>query len=182
MPVLKRDTIVDRPVLVDREDQENKEQSSENDEEDKEVEVLGEGGGPVINGIEFSEGHYNIVAASNMAGILATGREEGEAFEQSFRNAAIQLYELQEKNQSIRDLVRFSVEKGVSEIGISESQIEELEKTNEETDEDVEEAETMSETVDEENDEETDKVDDDEDVDEIEESIDEIKEDKDEEG
>lgn len=115
--------MIDRPELVNRE--------GENDNEDnqvktKRVETLGRGGGPVKNGIEFEQGHFNIVAASNLVAVLATGDTEGEMFEETFVNAAIQLYDQVKRGGDVRDLVRYSVASGVSEIGFSQDEVDQL--------------------------------------------------------
>lgn len=174
MPLINRETLVDRPVLVEREDEEDKQ--ADKGEEVSETYTLGDGGGPVINNIEFEKGDYDIVAASNLAGVLATGENEGRLFNEVFRNAAIQLKDIKEKDEDISDLVRFSVEKNVADIGLSESEIERLHEQPEtpleagEEDEDSDEEPRVAE--DEEETEEADESD----VDEVEEEIEEVKE------
>lgn len=186
MTILDRPTLVDRPELVNRGNQEDEEDEQAVD--DMEAEALGEGGGPIIHSIEFEPGDYELVAGSNLAAVLSTGQDSGDAFAQSFRNAAIQLYELQEAGEDISDLVRFSVEKGVAETGLSQSELEVLtrqpepeeeldmaeEPDEEEDDEPVED--NQQRTPEEEAEEEDDQEDGDE-LEEVEESIEEVKED-----
>jgi hypothetical protein len=119
MPLLDRDTIVDRPVLLDRSG--DKEQEDSEDEE-KEVQVIGEGGGPTINGMEFEVGSYNIVAASNLASVLATGEEDGQSFKNVFSNAAIQLYELEQRGVDITPITEFAARNSVDLLGIQPEQ------------------------------------------------------------
>lgn len=133
MPLLDRDTVIDRPVLLER----GNEESEDGQAQVQTVETLGDGGGPILNSIEFRPGDFDIVAASNAAAVLATGEDEGEEFERSFQNAAFQLFELKETEEDITDIVRFSLEKGISDIGLSEEQISELQNEPEEESEDL---------------------------------------------
>lgn len=123
MPLLDRDTIVDRPVLLDRS---NNDEQEEEQGQEREVEVLGQGGGPTINGVEFEVGHYQLVAASNLASVLATGEEDGQSFKNVFRNAAIQLYELKERGRDISTLSNFAAQNQVDLLGIQPRQAEML--------------------------------------------------------
>lgn len=168
MPLIDRRTVIDRPVLVNRGNQED-EQDDEGDEgaESDTVEILGEGGGPTINGIEFEAGDYQVVAGANTAAVLTTASEEGEAFEEAFAVAAIQLKELQQEGEDIRDVGRFGLEKGVAEIGLTQPQIDVLREQPEEQDEESEEQNQ-------------DSVDEETDIEDIEEDIEEVKEDKEE--
>lgn len=174
MPLLDRDTIIDRPVLVDRGDEGD--EQGEHTVERTEPQVLGNGGGPVINNIEFEKGHYNIVAAANLAAVLATGREEGSAFEDSFINASIQVYELIQNGEDISDLVRFSIEKNVAEIGLTEDQTRQLreEPDTEEQQEQEQEPQSEPERVEQEQD-STDDEEESTDVGELEEELEEVK-------
>jgi hypothetical protein len=124
MPLLDRDTIVDRPVLLDRSGNKKQDEDSEQEEE---VQVLGEGGGPTINGIEFEVGSYDIVAGANLASVLATGDDDGQSFKNVFRNAAIQLHELQERGKDITSLSMFAAQNNVDLLGIQPRQVEMLE-------------------------------------------------------
>lgn len=124
MPLLDRDTIVDRPVLLDRSGNKKQDEDSEQEEE---VQVLGEGGGPTINGIEFEIGSYDIVASANLASVLATGDDDGQSFKNVFRNAAIQLHELQERGKDITSLSMFAAQNNVDLLGIQPRQVEMLE-------------------------------------------------------
>lgn len=126
MTLLNRPTLVDRPELIERGDDGDNQDSDEPKGEVREVQTLGQGGGPVINGLEFERGDYEIVAGANASAVLATGTNEGRAFRESFINAAAQLKELEENGQSIRSISRFSVENGISDLGISEEEFEAL--------------------------------------------------------
>jgi hypothetical protein len=188
MTLLDRPTLVDRPELVNRDKQEDRE--DEQGGETIQAEALGNGGGPVLHGIEFRPGDYDIVAGANLAAVLSTGNDEGDVFAQSFRNAAIQLYELKDVGEDISDIVRFSVEKGVAETGLTDPEIEvltrqpeeELEDVESESNEDNGESEKLDDqqqrTPDEDADsDEADNEDGDAEIDDVEESLEEVKED-----
>jgi len=121
MPLIDRDTIIDRPVLLDRSG--NKEQE-ETEEQEEEVQPIGEGGGPTINGVEFEVGHYNIVAAANLASVLATGEDDGQSFKNVFRNAVVQLYELEQRGRDITSLSEFAARNNVDILGVQPRQAE----------------------------------------------------------
>lgn len=177
MTLLDRPTLVDRPELVNRDKQEDEEDKQH--QQDMEVEALGEGGGPIIHSIEFAPGDYEIVAGANMAAVLSTGQDSGQAFEQSFRNAAIQLYELEQAGEDISDIVRFSVEKGVAETGLTESELEVLTRPDELPDEEqVEEEDAETE----EDSEDADETVEDPDIEDVEEDLEEITEETEDEG
>lgn len=184
MPLLDRDTLVDRPVLVNRGDEE--EEQDDKDTEGTAGETLGQGGGPTLYGMEFEPGDYNIVAGANTAAVLSTGEQGGEAFEQSFVNAAIQLKDLVRQGEDVRDLARFGLEKGVAEIGLTRGQIETLRELPEEEEEPEPEPDNSEADEDEEGDEEdAEEEEDDEDddggaeIEEVEEDIEEVKEESD---
>jgi len=92
MTLLNRDTVVDRPELVERGNSDDEEEP-ENTQEIQ-TEILGDGGGPEINNLVFEPGDYNIVAGANAAAVLGSGEQEGEFYERAFMNAAIQLKNL----------------------------------------------------------------------------------------
>jgi len=142
MPLLDRNTLVDRPVLVNRGNEEDEQVTQET--EDATVEVLGEGEGPTLHQLEFEPGDYNVVAGANTAAVLSTGQEDGQAFENAFINAAIQLKDLQHNDEDIRDIARFGLEKGVAEIGLEMEQIQTLRETEPEEPEDLGEEEVDS--------------------------------------
>jgi len=157
MPILNRDTIVDRPVLVDREQQD--ESSGELDQDTDEVPTLGEGGGPEISGLEFGPEDEDLVAASNLVAVLSSATDSGPMFKESFMNAAIQLYELRENGDSITPLVEYAVGKGIHDIGIPEgafgTETEEVEEeTESEIEEEIDDVEEVEEIEDETEDEE----------------------------
>lgn len=157
MPLLNRDTIVDRPVLVDREQQD--ESSGEVETDPDEVPTLGEGGGPEISGLEFGPEDEDLVAASNLVAVLSSATDSGPMFEESFKNAAIQLYELRETDDSITPLVEYAVGKGIHDIGVPEEaftpETEEVEEEPEsEIEEEIDDVEEVEEIDDEMEDEE----------------------------
>lgn len=162
MTLTGRDTLIDRPEIVNRggsKDGENNEESTETH-----VETLGNGGGPVVHGLEFEKGHYNIVAASNLTAVLATGTDGGEEFRDAFTNAALQLYRQVQKGIDIRDIVRFSMASGVAEINLSDAQIEGL-RDVESQEREEEQKESADGDVEEDVDEEIEEIE--EDVDEV---------------
>lgn len=124
MPLIDRDTLVDRPVLVNRGDEEDEQDDKQ--AEGTTVEKLGQGGGPTVHQMEFEPGDYNIVAGANTAAVLATGEQGGDAFNQAFVNAALQLKDLAAQGEDVRDIARFGLEKGVAEIGLTMGDIEVL--------------------------------------------------------
>ena len=136
MTLTGRDPLIDRPELVNRDDEED---NSEENSQDS-VHTIGQGGGPVINGVEFRPGDLGLVAGANVPAVLSTGQDGGEMFEQSFKNAAIQLHDLREVGEDITDLRRFARDRGVADIGVSDSQFEVLNTQLEELDEDLEQA------------------------------------------
>jgi len=148
MTLLNRDTVVDRPELVERGNSDDEEEP-ENTQEIQ-TEILGDGGGPEINNLVFEPGDYNIVAGANAAAVLGSGEQEGEFYERAFMNAAIQLKNLSAEGEDIRDVGRFGLEKGIAEIGVSEDQIEKLRAQPEDDAEDDNESEVQIESEDEE--------------------------------
>lgn len=170
MTILNRDTLVDRPELVER--------GNEDDEEEEEgtqeiqTEVLGDGGGPKINNIVFEPGDYSVVAGANTAAVLASGDEEGEFYEQAFFNAAIQLKNLQSSGETIKDVARFGLEKGIAELNVSKTEIKRLQ--GESVEEDDVEVETVEEEEIDTPEQQSDGVDEDEDIDEIEEDLEDV--------
>lgn len=133
MTLTGRPTVVDRPEIIDRE-QQSDESEANGDTEAREVEVLGEGGGPVVNQLEFEPGDYEIVGAANTVAVLSTGEDEGKAFKQSFMNAAIQLKEIDGVSEGAIDIFRFGLENGIAEIGLSDQDIMVLRKEFEQED------------------------------------------------
>lgn len=153
MPLFKRDLLIeDRPVLIDRrEEEETKEDSGEITR----VEVLGEGGGPVVHGIEFQPDSYEVVAASNMIATLATNETSGEVFEEVFKNSAVQLFDLVEDGSEVGGVVSiaeasdiaaldtdldkfdFNEPEDINEV-VEEGDDEDIEESVEDADEEVE--------------------------------------------
>lgn len=150
MPLLDRDTLIDRPVLVNRDDDDSA--------DDEEVDKLGEGGGIEVHGVEFEEDDLDIIAGANTVAVLATGQSSGDVFEQLFANAAIQLKEMKEEGRDIDLLSYFGLNHTIGTVGLTEEQSENVvvsvmhdemeseeeetsEKTSEETSEDVEDEE-----------------------------------------
>jgi len=142
MTLTGRSPLIDRPELVNREGGNDIEDNQETEEV---VETLGEGGGPVKHGIEFQEGQFNLVAASNAIAVLASANDEGTLFEEAFTNAALQLYDQLQRGGDIRDLTRFSMATGLSELNLSDSELDVLAKdvTEDETDESEEDIEEV---------------------------------------
>lgn len=174
MPLLNRETLVDRPTIVDRGDEEDEQDNKES--EGLTVETLGEGGGPTINSLEFEKGDYNVVAGANTAAVLATGEQGGEAFEASFVNAAVQLKDLQAEGEGIRDIARFGLENGVAELGLSVEEINslrEIEDVDEE--ENSEDEEIEEESADEEVQDDDTESEDDSNIEEVEDEIEKVK-------
>lgn len=171
MPLLNRETLVDRPTLVDRADEED--EQDDNESGVSAVEVLGEGGGPSLHGIEFEPGDYNVVAGANTAAVLATGEQEGDAFESSFVNAAIQLRELIMEGDDVRDLARFGLEKGVAEIGLDETDIQTLREVPQE--EPNNQSETEAEEVGEDSESDSDDESAESDIEDVEDEIEDMK-------
>lgn len=178
MTLTGREPLIDRPEIVNRDDEEDNEGS----DGQSSVNTIGDGGGPVINGVEFRPGDLGLVAGANVTAVLSTGQDGGEMFEQSFKNAAIQLHDLQEVGEDITDLRRFARDRGVADIGVSDSQFEVLNSEPEESVEDFEQADpdgqeeaTETENVDEEDTDEQDVDGDDAgEIEDIEEDIDNI--------
>ena len=120
MPLLNRDTLVDRPVLLDR--------SGDNEQEDEEAEASGDAG-LEINGIEFETGDYELVSASNLIAAVATGQDSGEDYETTFRNAAIQLKKLnEEQGRDIKPLSDFAAQTNVDLLNVSPIQSQQLQQ------------------------------------------------------
>lgn len=164
MPLIDRPVILDRRTLIDPINSDN--EGSEHDEEVVMVQQLGDGGGPVVNGVEFEEGDYNVAAASNVAAVLSVAESDGQEFERAFATAAIQLKDLADAGEDISDLVRFGVAKNIAEVGMSDEDIDGLRQQPPlEEDEQSEEASI-----------EEDEEDDDVDLEDVEESIEEVKE------
>lgn len=177
MPILNRDTLVDRPTLVNRGEEED-EQDTETNEE-LTTQTLGDGGGPTINHLVFEPGDYQIVAGANTAAVLSTGHEEGDEYEEAFINAAIQLKDLAQRGHGCRDLARFGVEKGIAEIGLTQEDIEQLSETPEPEDDDPEDEESQEDQTEDEEDGDSEEGGDEQDLEEVEDSIEEVKEEED---
>jgi len=121
MTLTGRDTIIDRPELVNRDNDED-----EQDEGEQEVNVLGDGGGPTVHNVEFEEGDLDIVAAANTCAVLTTGEDEGDVFEQMFANASVQLKDLKNRNRDISMLSYFGLNNSIGTVGLSDDQSAEL--------------------------------------------------------
>jgi len=168
MPFINRPLVADRPTVIDPvigndEDSEDTEQEPVEDE----VEVLDEGGDVVVHGLEVGEEHEDIVKASNLVAILATGQEGGKLYSDVFKNAAFQLLEVDENGHTLDGLVDLSeglevaylgmepvevpeedeeLEPAVEEVVVEESETDEEEDEQEEvSDEEVEDEETSEE-------------------------------------
>jgi len=139
MPLLPRSTVVDRPTLVDRDDEQaNGDESSDEDV----VEELGNGDGPAINGIKFEKGDYGVVAASNLVAVLSTAQSEGNKFRQAFMTSAIQMKEMANSGIDISSIARLSRSRGIDDLNVSQSDMQDLKlatQTQQQQDDDSEE-------------------------------------------
>lgn len=123
MPLLPRSTVVDRPTLVDRDDEQaNGDESSDEDV----VEELGNGDGPAINGIKFEKGDYGVVAASNLVAVLSTAQSEGNEFRQAFMTSAIQMKEMANSGIDISSIARLSRSRGIDDLNVPQSDMQDL--------------------------------------------------------
>jgi hypothetical protein len=120
MTILKRDTIVDRPELVNRDDED--EQNKDGAEGEKETSVIGEGGGLTVHGIEFEEGDERLIAAANTCAVLTTGRQSGDVFNQMFANASVQLKDMKSEGRDLDQLSFFGMENSIGTAGVGEKQ------------------------------------------------------------
>jgi len=145
MPLLNRDTIIDRRTLIDRGSSEDEE-----DTRDGEEVIESYGNGPVVNGIQFEAGDYPVVAASNLVAVLATADDEGDAYESSFITSAIQLKEAAEAGINIRPMARLSRDRGLDDIGLTDSDMSQLRMVTPEVEEPEPEPEVDSTDSDEE--------------------------------
>lgn len=145
MPIFDRPLIADRPTLIDpvvgaEEDEPSASEQPEKENGDAQtsrasvnrVEKRGEGGGPLVNGVEFEEDSDELIKSSNLIAVLATGEEQGEVFTQIFKNASYHLAEVQEQGHDITDLTTLSEELNTASVG-AEELFEESEEETEET-------------------------------------------------
>jgi len=142
MPLLPRSTVVDRPTLVDRDD----EQANGAKQSDEDIiEELGNGDGPTINGIRFEKGDYGVVAASNLVAVLSTAQTEGNEFQQAFMTSAIQMKEMANSGIDISSIARMSRSRGMDDLNVSQEDMQDLKLATQtqtlEQDEDSEERE-----------------------------------------
>jgi len=123
MTLINRETVVDRPEIVDRGNNED----TDNTEQTKDVvEVLGEGNGPVVNRIQFEQGDYGVVAASNLVAVLSTAQTEGDEFEQAFMTSAIQMKEMTKSGVDISPIASMSRGRGIDDLNIGEKTVQQL--------------------------------------------------------
>lgn len=119
MTILDRDTLIDRPEIVTREDDED--EDNEDDEMENEgTEVLGNGGGVTLNEVEFEPDDLDVVAAANTCAVLTTGQQEGEVFEQMFKNAAVQVKDMKQRNRDVEMLSYFGLNNAIGTLGLSD--------------------------------------------------------------
>jgi len=140
MPFIDRPLVTDRPTVIDpvignKEDSEDVERDTV---EEDEIEVLGEGGDEVVHGLEVGEEHEDIVRASNLVAILATGQEGGKLYSDVFKNAAFQLLEVDENGHTLEGMVDLSEELNVANLGTSWPEVERPPEDDGEEDTDVE--------------------------------------------
>lgn len=109
----------DRPTLVDPivggdDDEEEPER-----EPKKSVEVIGSGGGKTVHGVEFEEGHEEVIKGSNLVAMLATGEDGGsELYENIFKTSAIQLKRAKDMGKDISGVSLTSEELNAHTIGV----------------------------------------------------------------
>lgn len=127
MPLINRDTVIDRPVLLNRGGEDGQDENEAPEEEY--TSTTPEEGELVINGIEFEAGEYDIVSAANIVAVLATGDTEGESYKNVFRNAAIQLEQLKEVDkEDFSAISELAARKSVDLLNVSGEQAAELRK------------------------------------------------------
>jgi hypothetical protein len=120
MTILDRDTIIDRPELVTREDDDDEQDEGDEATEHNEPDTLGDGGGPEVHGLEFESDDLDVIAAANTCAVLTTGQEEGDVFERVFKNAAIQLRDMKVRNRDIDMISYFGLNNAIATVGLSE--------------------------------------------------------------
>jgi hypothetical protein len=120
MTILDRDTIIDRPELVTREDDDDEQDEGDEATEHNEPNTLGDGGGPEVHGLEFESNDLDVIAAANTCAVLTTGQEEGDVFERVFKNAAIQLRDMKVRNRDIDMISYFGLNNAIATVGLSE--------------------------------------------------------------
>jgi hypothetical protein len=150
MPIINRPTLVDRPVIVDREesnDDDSSDESSDDVQDEVEEIVLGDGGGPEINSIEFEPGDYDVVSGANLAAVLSTGEGQGEEYVVSFVNSAVQLKDLKSDGQDLSLISSFAEVAGVSNLNVSNDQLKILQPLEDDSDGNIEEIEEDIEEV-----------------------------------
>lgn len=130
MTLIKRDTLIDRPELVNRDedsDEETEQQTEKQEtESDTEVQRLGDGGDVTVHNIEFSEDDLDIVGAANTAAVLTTGQDSGEVFEQMFANAAVQLKDMKDREISLGSIFEFGLANSFATVGVSDNRAAEM--------------------------------------------------------
>ncbi|EGQ44243.1 MAG: hypothetical protein J07AB43_03020, partial [Candidatus Nanosalina sp. J07AB43] len=67
-------------------------------------------------------GDLDIIAGANTCAVLTTGQQEGEVFEQMFRNAALQLKDMKERERDITALSFFGVNNSIGSVGLNKEQ------------------------------------------------------------
>jgi len=121
MTLLERDTIIDRPELVNR----GSDEDEQDNDEEEEVERLGEGG-PIVHGLEFEEGDLDVVAGANTCAFLTTGETEGDVFQQMFKNAAVQLKDMKNRQRDIEMISYFGVNNSIGTVGLPDEKSDQL--------------------------------------------------------
>jgi hypothetical protein len=148
MTLLNRETLIDRPEVFssDNEDEEDEGTVVEKTSADEDIEVLGEGGGRVVNGVEFEEGDSDIIEAAEVVSVLASGNTEGELYQASFLNSAIQLKSVANSGVSVSEIVTSGVKMGVDEASTLDFEVDEDEGAEETSEENEEDAESETDT------------------------------------
>lgn len=117
MTLLNRETLIDRPEVIssDNEDEEDEQTVVEKTSASEEVEVLGDGGGRIVNGVEFEEGDDEVIEAAEVVSVLSSGDTEGELYQASFLNSAIQLKSVADNGVDVSQIATSGVMMGVGE-------------------------------------------------------------------
>lgn len=149
MTLLDRDTLLDRPELLssDTEDEDSNDEQETSEVEQDRVEVVGEGGGRTVNGIEFEEDSTDVIKASEVIAVLSSGDTQGELYQATFLNAAIQLNSVQEEEDSLTNMIDSGRALGVFDISGLEFASDQSEAVDEEDEATVETSSDDTETA-----------------------------------
>jgi len=149
MPLFNRDLLVDRPSLIDPVVSVGTDSEEESSEEE-DITVFGSGGGKTVHGIEFAEDQNDIIKASNLVAMLATGEDDPtDIFVDVFTNSAVQLNHVKDSGRDLDHLVEMAEDLDAHTIGVEWDEPEEdgveVEEIDEEGSEEPEEDEESEE-------------------------------------